>query len=69
LGLGVFLASNWPRRWHFSPLDDFSAFDSVSLLVRYLFGNVTATPDVGGANPIVGTGGQRNIQLGLKFLF
>jgi Carboxypeptidase regulatory-like domain/TonB dependent receptor-like, beta-barrel len=33
------------------------------------FGLVTATPDVAGANPVIGTGGPRNIQLGLKLKF
>ncbi|HUR37652.1 MAG TPA: hypothetical protein VM009_07530, partial [Terriglobales bacterium] len=33
------------------------------------FGQVFATPDVAGANPVIGTGGPRNIQLGLKFRF
>lgn len=30
------------------------------------FGQITATPDVAGANPVIGTGGPRNIQFGLK---
>jgi hypothetical protein len=33
------------------------------------FGLVTATPDVAGANPVIGSGGPRNIQLGLKVRF
>src|SRR5262249_40344620 len=33
------------------------------------FGLVTATPDVAGANPVIGTGGPRAIQLGLKIKF
>jgi carboxypeptidase family protein/TonB-dependent receptor-like protein len=33
------------------------------------FGLVTATPDVAGANPVIGTGGPRNIQMGLKIKF
>jgi hypothetical protein len=33
------------------------------------FGCGCATPDVAGANPVIGTGGARAIQLGLKFLF
>jgi carboxypeptidase family protein/TonB-dependent receptor-like protein len=33
------------------------------------FGLVTATPDVAGANPVIGTGGPRNIQFGLKARF
>jgi hypothetical protein len=37
--------------------------------VQSSFGCGCATPDVGAANPVVGTGGPRNIQLGLKFIF
>jgi outer membrane receptor protein involved in Fe transport len=33
------------------------------------FGQVPGTPDVVAANPVIGTGGARNIQLGLKFRF
>jgi len=33
------------------------------------FGLVTATPDVAGANPVIGAGGPRNIQFGLKVRF
>jgi hypothetical protein len=33
------------------------------------FGCLCATPDVADANPVIGTGGPRNIQLGLKFIF
>jgi hypothetical protein len=33
------------------------------------FGVVPGTPDVVAANPVIGTGGARNIQLGLKFRF
>jgi hypothetical protein len=33
------------------------------------FGFAGATPDVAGANPVIGTGGARAIQLGLKFIF
>ena len=33
------------------------------------FGLSSATPDVAGANPVIGTGGPRNIQLGLKIRF
>lgn len=33
------------------------------------FGSANATPDVGVNSPIVGTGGPRKIQLGLKFIF
>ena len=34
-----------------------------------IFGLLTATPDVAGANPVIGTGGPRNIQFGLKIRF
>ena len=34
-----------------------------------VFGMSNATPDVAAANPVIGTGGPRNIQLGLKFRF
>ena len=33
------------------------------------FGCLCATPDVADANPVIGTGGPRNVQLGLKFIF
>jgi hypothetical protein len=33
------------------------------------FGASSVTPDVGAANPVIGTGGPRNIQLGVKFIF
>jgi len=33
------------------------------------FGLINATPDVAAANPVIGSGGPRNIQLGLKFRF
>jgi hypothetical protein len=33
------------------------------------FGSLFSTPDVAAANPVIGTGGPRNIQLGLKFRF
>lgn len=33
------------------------------------FGCACATPDVGDANPVIGTGGPRNIQLGVKMVF
>lgn len=39
------------------------------LSVPDTFGLVTATPDVAGANPVIGTGGARNIQFGLKFRY
>jgi hypothetical protein len=37
--------------------------------VSSTFGFAGATPDVAAANPVIGTGGSRNIQLGLKFIF
>jgi hypothetical protein len=33
------------------------------------FGTILATPDIAAANPVIGTGGPRNIQLGIKFRF
>ncbi len=33
------------------------------------FGLANATPDVQAANPVVGSGGSRHIQLGLKFIW
>ena len=33
------------------------------------FGCFCATPDVGDANPVIGTGGPRNIQFGMKVIF
>jgi hypothetical protein len=33
------------------------------------FGAASATPDVGQNSPIVGTGGPRKIQFGMKFVF
>jgi len=37
--------------------------------VSSTFGFAGATSDVAAANPVIGTGGPRNIQLGLKFIF
>ena len=34
-----------------------------------IFGLLTGTPDVTGANPVIGTGGARNIQYGLKIRY
>ncbi len=42
---------------------------AASLSSPSTFGAATATPDVGVNSPIVGTGGPRKIQFGLKFLF
>jgi hypothetical protein len=33
------------------------------------FGRILATPDIAAANPVIGTGGPRNVQLGLKIRF
>ena len=33
------------------------------------FGFVRATPDQAGSNPVLGSGGARSIQLGLKLIF
>ncbi len=33
------------------------------------FGLTNFTPDVSAANPVIGSGGARNIQLGIKFRF
>jgi hypothetical protein len=33
------------------------------------FGFSGATPDVAGANPVIGTGGPRNVQFGLKIRY
>jgi hypothetical protein len=46
-----------------------SALGFVDPSVPSTFGCACATPDVGGANPLIGTGGQRAIQLGVKFIF
>jgi len=32
-------------------------------------GTVVYTPDIGAANPVIGSGGSRHIQLGAKFLW
>jgi hypothetical protein len=34
-----------------------------------IFGLLTGTPDVTGANPVIGTGGSRNVQFGLKIRY
>jgi hypothetical protein len=44
-------------------------FGNIDPSVPSTFGFASATPDVGGANPVIGTGGPRNIQFGLKFRF
>ena len=45
------------------------ATPSNTLSAPATFGQATATPDVSANSTIVGTGGPRKIQLGLKFLF
>jgi hypothetical protein len=46
-----------------------NTFGRVDATVPGQFGCACATPDVADANPVIGTGGPRNIQLGVKFLF
>jgi hypothetical protein len=46
-----------------------ATFFQVDPSVPSSFGCACATPDVAEANPVIGTGGPRNIQLGLKFIF
>jgi hypothetical protein len=46
-----------------------NTFSQVDPSVPRTFGFASATPDVSAGNPVIGTGGPRNIQLGLKFLF
>jgi len=45
------------------------ALGNVDPSVPSSFGFTSVTPDVAAANPVIGTGGPREIQLGLKFLF
>jgi hypothetical protein len=52
---------------HFA--NPFSTLGNIDPSVPSTFGFSSATPDVAAANPIVGTGGARNIQLGLKIRF
>jgi hypothetical protein len=44
-------------------------FSQVDPSVPSTFGFASATPDVSAGNPVIGTGGPRNVQLGLKLLF
>jgi hypothetical protein len=46
-----------------------NTFGRVDPTVPGQFGCACATPDVADANPVIGTGGPRNVQIGLKFLF
>ena len=52
-----------------SPYGVNGTFFQVDPSVPGSFGCACATPDVAEANPVIGTGGPRNIQLGLKFVF
>lgn len=42
---------------------------NIDASVPNTFGRSGLTPDISAANPVIGTGGPRNIQLGLKFRF
>jgi hypothetical protein len=46
-----------------------NTFGRVDATVPGQFGCACATPDVADANPVIGTGGPRNVQIGLKFRF
>lgn len=46
-----------------------NTFSHVDPSMPSTFGYASATPDVAAGNPVIGTGGPRNIQLGLKFTF
>jgi hypothetical protein len=52
-----------------SPYGVNATFFQVDPSVPSSFGCACATPDVAEANPVVGTGGPRNIQMGLKLIF
>jgi hypothetical protein len=56
------------NRAHLSPANA-SVFGFIDPSDPSTFGCNCSTPDVGAANPVIGTGGPRNIQLGLKFRF
>jgi hypothetical protein len=56
------------NRAHLAPANA-SVFGFVDPSDPSTFGCNCSTPDVGAANPVIGTGGPRNIQLGLKFRF
>ena len=56
------------NRAHLSPANA-SIFGYIDPSDPSTFGCNCSTPDVGAANPVIGTGGPRNIQLGLKFRF
>ncbi len=46
-----------------------NTFGRVDATVPGQFGCACATPDVADANPVIGTGGPRNVQLGFKIIF
>jgi hypothetical protein len=47
----------------------FSTSSIVKDLYSSSFGEVRGTPDVWASNPVIGSGGSRHIQLGLKFIW
>jgi hypothetical protein len=59
---------NIMNRPHLAPANA-SVFGFVDPTDPSTFGCNCSTPDVGAANPVIGTGGPRNIQLGVKFRF
>ncbi|MFY9585656.1 MAG: TonB-dependent receptor [Candidatus Acidiferrales bacterium] len=54
---------------HFANPFSGGSLGNVDPSVPSTFGFASATPDVAAANPVIGTGGARNIQLGIKFRF
>ncbi len=54
---------------HFANPFSGGSLGNVDPSVPSTFGFASATPDVAAANPVIGTGGARNIQLGLKLRF
>ncbi len=54
---------------HFANPYSGGALGNVDPSVPSSFGFASATSDVAAANPVIGTGGARNIQIGLKFRF
>lgn len=51
---------------HFANPFSNGSLENIDPSVLSTFGFASATPDVAAANPVIGTGGARNIQLGLK---
>jgi hypothetical protein len=67
-GTDMSLTSEFADRWDlFGSPSKFTPSPNPS--VSSTFGFAGATSDVAAANPVIGTGGPRNIQLGLKFIF